>query len=940
MTRILIVDDKEENIYYLQALLTGHGFEVEVARHGAEALVKARMSPPDVIISDLLMPVMDGYTLLRLWKADARLKAVPFIVYTATYTDPEDERLALSLGADAFVLKPMEPEDFLARLRQVQGKKTVAQPAATPDPNEDEKELLKVYSERLIRKLEEKTLQLEESNQALQRDIAERKHIEETLRLLNSAVMQAKESIVITDAELDLPGPRIIFVNPAFTQMTGYSAQEVIGRTPRILQGPRTDEAVLQQLREKLERGDVFEGEAVQYRKDGTTYFQEWQIAPLHDAGGKITHFVSIQRDITQRKQTEQALSDSEEKFSKIFESSPIAMSLSTLKEGRYLDANKQFLQLLECTREALIGRTSTDLKVWANRQERDEAIVRLKAQGSLRNMEMDIRGQAGKTTPILWSAEPIVIAGEHCLLGSSLDMTDIKRADEELRWKTAFLEAQVDSSMDGIIVVDNHGKTILQNRRMNELWKIPAEIAATQDDATQREFVTNKTKNPQQFTAKIAYLNSQPDAVSRDEIELVDGTILDRYSSPVRDKAGKYYGRIWVFRDMTEHRNLEGKLRQAQKMEAFGQLAGGVAHDFNNILAVIQLQAGLLKTEKNLSLQQLNIAGDIEKAAERAANLTRQLLLFSRQQTMQPHDLNLKDVVANMTRMLQRTIGVQVQLQFKFSEQPILIHADAGMIDQILLNLTVNARDAMPKGGQIIIKTSAVEFDEVTALQISQARAGSFACLSVSDAGCGISPEIRSRIFEPFFTTKDVGKGTGLGLATVFGIVHQHKGWINVYSEVGQGTTFRVYLPRLQQPQNPKTVKAPPAAIRGGDETILLVEDEPALLASIRAALLRLGYRVLDATNSSEALAVWEKHRAEIDLLLTDLVMPGEKTGKELAEQLLQADPELKVIYTSGYSAEIAGKDFLMDEGINFLTKPFEAAKLAQTLRNRLDKI
>ncbi len=816
MSRILIVDDKEENIYYLQALLTGHGYVVELARHGAEALVKARQSPPDAIISDLLMPVMDGYTLLRLWKADARLKTVPFIVYTATYTDPEDERLALSLGADTFILKPSEPEDFLARLRQVQETAANGGPVPAKDPAgnsaAEEKELLKVYSERLIRKLEEKTLQLEESNRALQKDIAE-------------------------------------------------------------------------------------------------------------------------------RKRAEQALRDSEEKFSKIFQSSPIAMTVSTLNEGRYLDVNREFLRILQRTREEMIGHTAAELQVWARPEDRDAVMATIKEQGNLRNLEMEIRNRSGQFTPILWSAEPMVIAGEACLLGSSLDLTELKRTDEELRWKTAFLEAQVDSSLDGILVIDSAGKKLLQNQRMNDLWKIPPAIAEHEDDAAQVKYVTSQTKNPRQFVAKVAYLYSHPDAVSRDEIELNDGTILDRYSSPVRDKTGKYYGRIWIFRDMTEHRKLEARLRQAQKMEAFGQLAGGVAHDFNNILAVIQLQAGMLKTDPGISLQQLNVASDIEKASERAANLTRQLLLFSRQQTMQPHDLNLKDVVANIATMLQRTLGVQIQLQFKFSEQSIMIHADAGMIDQILLNLTVNARDAMPKGGQIIIETLVVEFDEVTATQTAQARPGSFACLSVSDTGCGISPEIRARIFEPFFTTKDVGKGTGLGLATIYGIVNQHKGWINVYSEVGQGTTFRVYLPRLTHAAVKATAVASPTAMRGGHETILLVEDEPALLASVRTALLRLGYRVLEATNSDEALAIWKQKRDGINLLLTDLVMPGQKTGKELAEQLLQQDPDLKVIYTSGYSAEIAGKDFPLEEGVNFLTKPFEAIKLAQTVRNRLDK-
>lgn len=1068
MTRILIVDDKEENLYYLQALLTGSGFVVDTARHGAEALVKARLSPPDVVISDLLMPVMDGYTLLRLWKADVRLKKIPFIVYTATYTEPEDERLALSLGADAFILKPSEPEEFLARIRQVQANMAANNASPPKSPTGDEKELLKDYSETLIRKLEEKTLQLEEANRTLLRDIAERKKAEASLRLLNSAVLQARESIVITDAQLDLPGPRIIFVNPGFTRMTGYTAEEVIGKTPRILQGPRTDKQLLRRVRECLERGEVFEGESVQYRKDGTEYYQEWQIVPLRDDTGKITHYVATQRDITHRNQTERALAESEQKFSKLFQSSPMAMALSTINEGRYLDVNKEFLKILQRSREEVIGHTALELNVWANPEQRATCIAQFKAQGALRNVELDVRGRSGQISHILWSVEGVNIAGETCLLGSLMDITERKRtelaliesnekfnqladhitdafwirsadmrevhyvspaferiwgrpvaslyanpdewvnfilpadrdrvqaafaaltqdlpsldieyrilrpdgeirwirvrgfqvrdaagklirhigivtditerkqAEDELRWKTAFLEAQVDSSLDGILVVDTRARKIFQNQRLNDLLKIPPEIAGDRDDTAQVAFVADQTKDPVAFLAKVAHLNSHPDEVSRDEIVLVSGTILDRYSSPVRDKNGNYYGRIWTFRDITEQRKLEAQFRQSQKMEAFGQLAGGVAHDFNNILAVIQLQAGLLKTEPNLSLEQLDFACEIEKAAGRATNLTRQLLLFSRQQAMQPRDLNLKDVVENMTKMLRRTLGEHIRLHFKFFAEPLFIHADPGMIDQILLNLAVNARDAMPKGGEITIETSAMEFDEATATQNPQARPGSFVCLNVTDTGTGIPAEILPRIFEPFFTTKDVGKGTGLGLATIFGIVQQHKGWISVYSEVGRGSTFRIFLPRQTGTSDTRLFRQPISSVEGGTETILLVEDEPAVRDAVRIVLSRLGYRVLEAVTAAEALDIWKTNGNNIRLLLTDLMIPGGINGKELADDLLRRAPGLKVIYASGYSSEIAGQGVPLEEGVNFLTKPFDAHTLARTIRAQLDK-
>ena len=305
----------------------------------------------------------------------------------------------------------------------------------------------------------------------------------------------------------------------------------------------------------------------------------------------------------------------------------------------------------------------------------------------------------------------------------------------------------------------------------------------------------------------------------------------------------------------------------------------------------------------------------------------------------MQSCDLDLNQSINEMTKLLRRTIGEDIQLQFKFAMQPLFVHADASMLDQVLMNLAVNARDAMPKGGQLIIETSAVDFDESVRAKSVQACPGSFACLSVSDTGNGIPPEILPRIFEPFFTTKEVGKGTGLGLATVFGIVQQHQGWINVYSEPGRGTIFRIYLPRLAGTSGQKTEPAALTTLRGGDETILLVEDDAYLRDSVRQSLSQLGYRVLEAVNGIEALEIWKQHRDEIHLLLTDLVMPGGINGQELDERLLKENPKLKVIYASGYSTEVADKDSRLKEGDNFLSKPFEAHKLALVVRTCLDR-
>jgi two-component system, cell cycle sensor histidine kinase and response regulator CckA len=414
---------------------------------------------------------------------------------------------------------------------------------------------------------------------------------------------------------------------------------------------------------------------------------------------------------------------------------------------------------------------------------------------------------------------------------------------------------------------------------------------------------------------------------------------------APVRDGDGRIVGVQGFFWDITGRKkaeearaSLEAQLRQAQKMEAIGQLSGGVAHDFNNLLTIIQGHVSMMQAAPGLPADLTESVAEIAHAAERAANLTRQLLAFGRRQTLHPVDLDLNDVVAHVTRMLQRIVGEDITVHLRFSPQRVPVHADASTVEQILLNLVVNARDAMPEGGQLEIGTRVCEIDEPAAAAVPGARAGSFACLSVGDTGCGIAPEIRPRIFEPFFTTKDVGKGTGLGLATVYGIVQQHHGWIDVRSEPGRGATFLVYLPRLAGAGALPGTAAVPAGVPGGRETILLVEDEPAVRGLVRAILARLGYRILEAHSGASALKLWPEHSREVDLLLTDMVMPDHMSGRELAGRLRQDRPDLRVIYTSGYDAEISGGDLPLEEGINFIAKPFSPARLAEIVRVNLD--
>lgn len=389
---------------------------------------------------------------------------------------------------------------------------------------------------------------------------------------------------------------------------------------------------------------------------------------------------------------------------------------------------------------------------------------------------------------------------------------------------------------------------------------------------------------------------------------------------------------------EISDRLNIEEQLRQSQKMESIGQLAAGVAHDFNNVLTVIEGHAGLLLSDAELPPPAIESLGQIAAAAGKAANLTRQLLTFSRRQVMQPKLIDLNLVIQNVTRMLSRLLGEDIAIQFNFANRLPRVHADTGMMEQVLLNLAVNARDAMPKGGRLVITTSVVEVDASQVLQFTEARAGTFVRLSISDTGTGIDPANLSRIFEPFFTTKAVGKGTGLGLATVYGILKQHGGWVQVYSELGSGSTFHAYLPAVHsdEPTQDTTIKR--RDVKGGSERILVVEDEPALRQLAGQILKRFGYQVQTAETGVAALKVWDDARGEFDLLLTDMVMPEGISGRELAEMLKRKKEDLKVIYSSGYSQEIAGQELTLQEGFNFLQKPYHPLKLAETVRDCLD--
>jgi two-component system, cell cycle sensor histidine kinase and response regulator CckA len=616
------------------------------------------------------------------------------------------------------------------------------------------------------------------------------------------------------------------------------------------------------------------------------------------------------------RRETEQALRRSEEQYRLITENTRDLICLLDL-DFNFLYASPSYELVLGRPVKDLIGTRCADLVHHDDarllKETFDEALFFREG----RNVELRFR-HANDSWATFESAASVIFdemgKPQRALLVSR-DTSDRKRAEKEIRKLAAF-----------------------PRFNPNPVLEFTADGSLTYFNDAALEMARSLKKNHPQSILPLNTATIVKMCLSTGQNKLrldtnINGRILSWSFFPVMaNQVVHCYAE-----DVTDRLNLEAQLRQAQKMESVGQLAAGVAHDFNNILTIIQGHAGLLSSDPKLDADLGESTRQIAVAAERAANLTRQLLMFSRKQLMQPQLLNLNDVINNVSTMLQALSGAQVTLHRQTSDDLPPICADAGMMEQILVNLSVNARDAMPRGGTLRINTQFAQIDQEYADRHPESRMGNFICLSVGDSGHGMDSSTLNRIFEPFFTTKEIGKGTGLGLATVYGIVKQHHGWVEVESQVGQGTTFKVFLP-IATKAAPTNLGLKPKDVPGGDETILVVEDEPALRELVQEILEKKGYRVLEASTGVQALKLWEQHKHDIDLLLTDIMMPEGISGRELAERVLLDRANLKIIYSSGYSLDAVNTGSAMTEGMNFLQKPYDPETLAQMVRNCLN--
>ena len=877
--RLIVIEHNEADVELAVAELERAGFQVQAETVSTREQLVDRLGRGsyDLVLADYRLPDWTGMDALATLRELGH--EIPLILVTGTLGD-ERAVECVKQGAADYILK-----QNLARL-----------PMA------------------VRRALEE------------QKARAERTVAEDRIRRLTLAVDQSPASVIITD-----PAGNIEYVNRRFVDVTGYSAAESLGQTPRLLKSGNTPLEVYQDMWQTIRSGLVWHGELLNRTRNDVLAWNSVTISPVRDSQGAVSHYLSTQEDITSRKQSERALREREERFRQIAEN---------IKEVFFvMEASFKKTLYISPAYEQVWGRTCASLYQDPrsflgplppeDRTRLIASIARIQQGEEPGDIEFRVVRPDGSVRWVLSNASPIrnEQGDVYRITGVAMDITERRRAEAALAESEALYRTVIEASFDGIEITEA-GLVVEANRGFAEMFGYSAEevigrkildFVAEESVADVRQRVSDGIEGTYELVGKRK-----------------DGSkILLEATAKTHNVAGRP-GRLTALRDVTEKRQLEEQFRQAQKMEAIGRLAGGVAHDFNNLLTVITSCTELLVMDTEEADPRRDNLDEIRKAAQGAAALTRQLLTFSRQQVIEPRLVTMEDVVRSADKILKRLIGEDIELVTRLSDAPATVKIDPGQMEQVILNLAVNARDAMPDGGKLTLETSSVELDETYSRNHWPALPGCFALLAVSDTGIGMTEETRARIFEPFFTTKEVGKGTGLGLATVYGIIKQGGGFIWVYSERGQGTTFKIYLPLLNEPPDVRKPPRPVTSLRG-TETVLVTEDAPALRATAHQILTRYGYTVLDAPDGKAALALTTRHNGPIHLLLTDVVMP-EMSGRELAERFKAKCPEVRVLYMSGYTDHAVVRHGVLEPGIAYLQKPFTPDSLARKVREVLD--
>lgn len=920
--RILIVEDDEDSRLYLERALESSGHEVEAAEDGLVALQAAYDTTPDIIIADILMPRMDGYLLCRNIKAEELLKDTPFIFYTATYVDPKDKELGLSIGAARYLEKPMELSELLKIIEDVKEEAVSGQLTGPDAAKRSAREIDRDYQQALARKLDKKVAELEKLYEASRLNQEMLRQSEEKFRDFASA---ASDWFWEMNADL-----RYTCLSDRFETITEVKIADCVGIRPWDYADPQDESGKWAKHKADLEARRPFRDfEYIAVLGVEKQFYLRSSGVPVLDSDGEFTGYRGSTTDISERKRVEQDL----RRYKDIVSTSTDFLSFVD-RDYVYRAINDTYLKVFEKSRDEIVGHTVSEI--------------------------LGKEGFGGAVKKNI----------DRCLSGDStnfkkwLDFPTGARRCLDMHFEP-FLDE--DGSISGVVV---NGRDITELKKQKDLLSEAQEIThigSWEFDLTENEMSWSDELyrifeiDPKEFDASYESFLA---LVHPDDLEMADKAYTESvrnktlYEVTVRllmkdervkyvnqrgqtfyDKDGEPIRSIGTTQDITEQQQVERMLRRTQKMEAIGQLAGGIAHDFNNLLSIFQGNFELLEDldVKDEDFEELLETG--RKAVQRGSSLTHRLLSLSRSDAMDTKVISVNAILGDMHDLLIKSLTLRVKIKLSLNENVWLININTDELEDAIVNLALNARDAMPEGGSLVIETTNALLDEEYAGRNPGVEPGEYVSVSVSDTGFGMDQKTLERVYEPFFTTKEEERGTGLGLSMVYGFIKRSKGHMKIDSEPGHGTTVRLYFPKSERTDREQDVsEASKTKLPGGEETVLVVDDEPDILNGIKRRLEPLGYQVLTAGDAYEALEMLGRHIGKIALLFSDVVMPGEMDGYALAEEAVKREPDLKVLLTSGFTYHTVKESWPSLCHVEILSKPYTKTTLANKVRHVLD--